>query len=211
MIRPAASLSDSVHQHLNMYARAATAAGVGILAMAPPAHAKIVYTPANIPIPVNAGWIALDLNNDGINDFEFSNTTLPGGTHKLDVEPAGKKSRIWAVESRWHPFPCAAALQSDTTVGGQSPFEKKHSLLPMAWGARSTYGCPWTYVQAYRTFAYLGLKFRVKGVVHFGWARVQMNGVGQTDNITVTPTKPSATSRLSPATPQVRMLSHVDP
>jgi hypothetical protein len=182
--RATTHLSDAVRQHLNMYARAASAAGVGILALASPAQAKIVYTPANIPIPVNAGWIGLDLNNDGINDFEFSNTTLPGGTHNLRVEPAGRKSRVWAVESRWHPFLCAAALQSDTTVGGQSPFEKKHSLLPMAWGAPNTYGCPWTYVQAYRTFAYLGLKFRVKGIVHFGWARVQMNGVGQTENIT---------------------------
>ena len=179
--RAAAPLSNSVHQHLNMYARAATAAGVGILALTPSANAKIIYTPANIPITPNVGLIELDINNDGVNDFGFSFTyKLPGGTHHLIAEPAGKKGRIWSIRTtktfRSHHY-CVAAVQSGSTIGAHSPFEKKHSPLLMDWGSRGTYGCPWTYLNVGgKGFAYVGLKFRVKGVVHFGWARVKMNG-----------------------------------
>jgi len=50
MKRPArvpSQLSESLHHRLNMYAIAAGAAGVGALALAQPAEAKIVYTPSH--------------------------------------------------------------------------------------------------------------------------------------------------------------------
>ena len=46
--RTPSNLSDSVHQRLNMYALAASAAGVGMLALAQPGEARVVYTPAHI-------------------------------------------------------------------------------------------------------------------------------------------------------------------
>jgi hypothetical protein len=42
--RKTANLSESAHQQLKMYAFAATAAGVGVLALAKPAQGKIIYT-----------------------------------------------------------------------------------------------------------------------------------------------------------------------
>jgi hypothetical protein len=42
--RDIVSLSDSVHQRLNSYALAAGAAAVGVLPLAQPADAKIIYT-----------------------------------------------------------------------------------------------------------------------------------------------------------------------
>ena len=50
MKRPArvpAQLSQSLNQRVHAYALAASAAGVGVLALAQPAEAKIVYTPAH--------------------------------------------------------------------------------------------------------------------------------------------------------------------
>jgi hypothetical protein len=44
--RRTAELCKSLHQQLNAYALVASAAGVGVLALAQPAKAKIVYTPA---------------------------------------------------------------------------------------------------------------------------------------------------------------------
>jgi hypothetical protein len=41
-----ANLPDSVHQGLNMYGVAATAAGVGTVALVQLAEARIIYTPA---------------------------------------------------------------------------------------------------------------------------------------------------------------------
>ena len=65
--RPSA-FSESIQARLNMYAIAATAAGVGVLALAQPAQASIVYTPANQRIGAN-GVYNLDVNHDETADF----------------------------------------------------------------------------------------------------------------------------------------------
>lgn len=67
-----ANLSESVHQQLNMYALAAGAAGVGLLASAQPSAAKIVYTHVHKVIGPNS-QLGLDLNHDGIVDFSIHN------------------------------------------------------------------------------------------------------------------------------------------
>src|SRR5580658_3653013 len=66
--RTAVKLTDSTNRHLNMYALTATAAGVGLMALAQPAQAKIVYTPAHVNFSQHPG-VTLDLNHDGIGDF----------------------------------------------------------------------------------------------------------------------------------------------
>jgi hypothetical protein len=56
--RKTANLSESAHQQLKMYAFAATAAGVGVLALAKPAQGKIIYTSPpcrHIESPLQAG------------------------------------------------------------------------------------------------------------------------------------------------------------
>ena len=68
--KTASNLSESVHQQLNMYALAAGAAGVSVVALAQPVEAKIVYTKANVTIGRRGvRSYTLDLNNDGITDF----------------------------------------------------------------------------------------------------------------------------------------------
>jgi hypothetical protein len=60
--------SHSFQQRLNMYALAASAAGVSLLALTQPSQAKIVYTKAHQVIGTNSIY-SLDLNHDGIVDF----------------------------------------------------------------------------------------------------------------------------------------------
>jgi hypothetical protein len=71
--RPPAALPESIHRQLSKYAIAASAAGVGMIALTQAAEARIVYTPANIKIVENGGLISFDLNHDGIPDFGLSN------------------------------------------------------------------------------------------------------------------------------------------
>jgi hypothetical protein len=69
-------LPESLHQRLGAYALAASAAGVGVMALAQPAEARVVYTPAGESLGASIGHvyeIALDLNHDGINDFALVN------------------------------------------------------------------------------------------------------------------------------------------
>jgi hypothetical protein len=63
--RQETTLSHSVHKRLNSYALAASAAGVGALALAQPAEAKIIYTPAHKTLHNGEGFY-LDLNHDGL-------------------------------------------------------------------------------------------------------------------------------------------------
>jgi hypothetical protein len=64
-------LSDSVHHQLSMYALAASAAGLGVLALPQPAAAKIIYTKTHRAIQGCDQRLNLDLNHDGHADFRF--------------------------------------------------------------------------------------------------------------------------------------------
>ncbi|HXR15333.1 MAG TPA: PEP-CTERM sorting domain-containing protein [Terriglobales bacterium] len=178
--RTTANLSESIHHQLNMYEIAAVAAGVGLMVCAQLADAKIVYTPANVHINPNAGMVKLDLNHDGINDFQFSAASelTQGGFFRssLVVVPVQQANRVGAVHTR-HGYICAAALAKGRTVGPHTPFQRGPSHLTMArvsgeTGVGSASLCPWVDVRQ----AYLGLKFVVKGKIHFGWARIKMIG-----------------------------------
>ena len=67
-------LSETCQRRLNSYALAATAAGVGAIALSRPAEAKIVYTPSHLVMSTSnpQHWWLLDLNHDGVSDFSFS-------------------------------------------------------------------------------------------------------------------------------------------
>jgi hypothetical protein len=66
--RTPAAVSSEIHHQLTMYALAAGAAGVGLLTLAEPTEAKIVYTPAHRLIRAHSAF-QLDLNHDGTTDF----------------------------------------------------------------------------------------------------------------------------------------------
>src|SRR5579864_1476097 len=65
MKRPArvpAQLSESLHKRLSAYALAASAAGVGVLALAQSTEARIVYTTAHVDC---SDFCYVNLNHDG--------------------------------------------------------------------------------------------------------------------------------------------------
>src|SRR5271167_317755 len=91
-----ANLPESVHHQLSMYALAAGAAGVSVLALARPAEAKIVYTPAHIGIG-RGGQVGIDLNHDGITDFYIQNSNSSFCVSILLAQPAQQSNGV--VES----------------------------------------------------------------------------------------------------------------
>jgi hypothetical protein len=172
--RKTANLSESIHQQLNMYALAASAAGVALLAAAQPANAKIVYTPAHKRL-ANHKLFDLDLNHDGINDFQF---LLSFSTHRtsgntfwgrlLTVEGARQNNEILAKGL------CVAPVYAGKPIGGKQPFQQGvHEMFHSSTSrSSSVHVCTWPGKQAY-----VGLKFLVEGKIHFGWARFATNVV----------------------------------
>jgi len=166
--RKVVDLSASIHQQLNLYGLAATAAGVSTLALAQPAQAKIVYTPANTPIPC-VSKVNLDLNHDGNPDFVFFNQS--GGVYHqcwLDVLPTTQGNQILGTEN------FAAALKAGARIGASSRFSASHDLMAAVTAYTQNAG-QWVNVNK----RYLGLEFKIHGKTHFGWARLNVaeNGV----------------------------------
>jgi hypothetical protein len=178
--RPAgtpANLSDSIHHQLNMYALAASAAGVGMLALASPAEAKIVYTPAHRQIPVDVK-VRLDLNHDRIPDFFFINDINDyghSGAH-LWVQPAkvGKSyNQIWGTMSGATNRRVASELPSGVLLSSQGKFNAGNiCMASYTFISMLQSGCPWRGSTVNR---YLGFKFIIRRKVHYGWARLNVD------------------------------------
>jgi hypothetical protein len=169
--RPYFALPEPLQQRLNSYALAAGAAGIGMLAVAQPTEAKIVYTPAHKVIGLN-NKVALDLNHDGKSDFTFQEsfftTTSVGEAHslKLSVVPTHKNE---ILGTKHH----ASALAAGVQVGPKGPFSSAKKTMAVDYYADGTGGsgtCAglWNNVKN----RYLGLKFSINGKTHFGWARL---------------------------------------
>jgi hypothetical protein len=167
--RAPAWLSDSTNQKLNKYALAASAAGVGLLAYAMPAEGKVVYTKTWTEITPTMK-ISLDLNHDGVADFSLSNHTsnTTGGGHFVNtLRVLASKNQVWGGSGY------AFALPAGVRIGPGKPFRPQHSLMVAfnadcgSGGCTFVSGGPWINMTA----RYLGLKFFIKGKLHYGWAR----------------------------------------
>lgn len=171
-------LSESLHHQLSSYALAASAAGVGLLALGHSAEAKVVYTPAHKWLPVDKN-IYLDLNHDGANDFQLllaSSNRTSGFTRALSVRWATKtqsQNQIYSVLSGG--ILCAAALPEGKKVGPSRGFNSRLNAAGM-FRVFSNPDCtsywkygPWLNVKGQ---AYLGVRFAINGKVHYGWARI---------------------------------------
>ena len=165
-------LSESLHQQLNLYALAASAAGVGMLALAQPAEAKIIYTKTHMVI-AGAEQYYLDVNHDKTTDFTIVNfwtTVCPDSCGQwLYLKPAAGNSEIGSVtHSGWH---FAAAVKKGSAIGSKGHFLAGTGFMAAAFSTMPSVG-PWRSI----TNRYLGLKFAIKGKTHYGWARLSVTG-----------------------------------
>jgi hypothetical protein len=189
-------LSESLHKRLNAYALAASAAGVGVLALAQPAQAKIIYTPKNEQCPC-----LISLNNDGISDFAIFNAD---GDRERPGEHWGKYSvselnikgnRVWGNShkslSDGYLVQWAFALRSGALIRAVPPKNnQRRGAAMVSWRANSTgNGSFSTNLVGYwpnRQGRYLGLRFIISGKVHYGWARLNVSCDGHTCSASLT-------------------------
>jgi hypothetical protein len=167
--RKTADLSVSIHQQLNTYALAAGAAGVGVLALAQPVEAKIIYTPAHRVIGPDSRYL-LDLNHDGITDFTITNSyhcpdtcvsivvaKPANGTHGVEGPLSTRGHASWAY-----------ALKAGAIIGPKRPFSASALEFAIS-GSCHPAGSHWCNLKRY-----LGLSFKIHGKTHYGWARISM-------------------------------------
>jgi hypothetical protein len=176
-VRTPCSLSHSVHHQLNAYALAASTAGVSLLALAQPGEAKIVYTSANVRISGHgqSAIYYLDLNHDRQIDFIIQNTSgssaNDGFSNDALFAVAGRSNGI-AYGSKG-----ALAMVKGSKIGSSRAFGHGPKQIESGrglTGSTAFYG-NWKNV----TNHYLGLKFWIKGQIHYGWARLSVQTTGQ--------------------------------
>jgi hypothetical protein len=161
--RKPTNLSESLHRQLNSYTLAASAAGVGMLALAQPAEAKIVYTPTSLTIGPN-GTYPLDLNHDGTTEFRIANYYFCNSdicTGNLNVYPAHDNG-VEGVKG-FLGIPFAYALPRGARIGSKVPFSGQFMTGSGSGGLGQWYDV---------TNRYLGLRVAINGKFHYGWARL---------------------------------------
>lgn len=166
-----ANFSESVLRHLNAYAVAAGAAGVGMLA-ATPAGAQVVYTPVKVTLSL-AGTSEYDLNPAGsaVAPFRmFAGFTSPGiYWDTLSFNPNSNGARfVQGPGTSWSIAP----LKPGFVINGNRHFGARNRGLMATYGpyGGGTYNNHDGFKFGQTTF--IGFKFQISGQIHYGWARV---------------------------------------
>jgi hypothetical protein len=206
--RQPARLSGKLDSNLVSYGLAATAAGVGLMALTHPAEAKVIATPANIVVPINGGVIQFDINGDGIPDFGLSATnfvnTFSGGARrqrkgrpplggdfggKLMAVPAQAANEV-AINGSYFGKALAADMAAGARIGPSLPFDAGPILMAGIFGTGCA-GSSFAYGNwkgSHPPHPFLAVKFTdTGGNVHYGWVRISVQETSVTQfNATIT-------------------------
>jgi hypothetical protein len=203
--RTAANLPESVCHPLNMYALAASAACACSLYAPPAAEAKVVYKPVHMRLQQDSAFPLYfdgDRNGDFFLVFNYVNLDEP----KIDslavchkpyktnyghqcYRSGGTSNALNAVRvnaSGW-----ASALKAGAKIQKGDRFTNKGEvLMASAFWLSSTNSTrwfgPWANKGRGVTNRYLGLKFRLGGTFHFGWARLTVGRAARGFTATLT-------------------------
>lgn len=177
-------ISDSLNRQLNTYAQVACAAGVSMLALVGASEAEVVYTETYRVTRTDAP-LYIDLNHDGINDF-LLRSNFYVGTSGTDVglSAFGDRNPDNVVAGRrfssgsGYFFSAASAFRAGARIGPEGNFDVDFPFMAMEHFERvgnqySDQG-PWAGEGKGVQDRYLGLKFVIRGEVHYGWARLSV-------------------------------------
>lgn len=175
----ASLISETFNRRLNHYALAASAAGAGLLTMAQPAKADIVFTPANVNVTAPGGTYDLDLNNDGIPDFVWHGFGDGVVDAFIEVDVAGAGAAIQSSKTcngtlGTYCSYAAALNQGDTIPGKRMAIDGVTIERANKAGSSFTYRGFWHNVKNH----FLGFKFKINGQTHYGWARLSIRTAG---------------------------------
>lgn len=162
------SLNQKLDRKLLGYSLAATASA-GLVGLARPSEAQIVYTPTN----QTGGSFALDLNNDGITDFTINNFVSSGCLgpecvfQNLTITPAGQNAVVGTYGDNFY----AQGLPNLAKIGPAQNFRTGWIQMDRCTATRTGAYFSGSFV---RGSHYLGLAFSINGATHYGWARFRV-------------------------------------
>jgi len=165
-------VSTDLDQRLRAYSIAAGAAGISLIALASPAAAQIVYTPVHETLA--NGTQDIDLNNDGIADFQLVDkgyyNTVNCNFCEQNLSVTGLGNAGAGVLGH---LADAAALKPGAMIGPRGFFVNVQSAAGFMAGALNDSG---SFLNIGGAFAnqeqrFLGVRFEISGQTHYGWIR----------------------------------------
>jgi len=173
-------LSDSLLHKLSSYSLAATACGVGILALTIPCNAEIVYTSTQIAMRLFSKT-DIDIDKDGVPDLRFTNYETYGGlswetSYPLNLSGFGKSKMVGL--GRTYPefvarfdagVPVGPELFKGDSIGEGNIYRHVHNFASYT---DSTEG----FWRGRVNDKYVALKFLINGETHYGWMRLTTRG-----------------------------------
>jgi hypothetical protein len=168
----ARKLSMPCQQQLNCYAVAAVAAGVSVMALAGQSEGKVVYTLTHRVISDGSSF-KLDLNADGTTDLTIQNkhythctTDFCSTWQSLVANMAGGNQVVYNVFG-------AVAMKPGMRIGPKTVWRGGKQNMAVMLGGFGTSGVGGSWVNVKNR--YLGVKFKIKGEYHYGWARLSVS------------------------------------
>ena len=159
--RTTVRINGRIDKNVATYVTIALATGVGVLALAEPADAEIVYTATNTVLN-HGGEIPVDFNNDGIPDliFSYPNPSYQGillirqGSEQIMNNRTPSSVLPWGVR-----------------IGPKASFQGGDGVIINAnfHSTCASFGY-WINKKGF----YLGVKFPVAGQTHYGWIRLSI-------------------------------------
>jgi hypothetical protein len=160
--RKTTSLNSKLDRRLAAYIAAGSAASAGFLALAPPAEARIIYTPANVKI--HDGYFPFHLNPNGLNEMGFHQRCTGVACTLSAYGKGGNGIQAVGVTS----YISALALEGGSTIGPDAPFVSE-SGARMAGTVARRFRLGYWFVSGAR---FLGVRFQINGKTHYGWMRL---------------------------------------
>lgn len=185
--RKATDLSDSLHQRISNYAIAATAAGVGLLAITQPAEAEIVYNPTQHILGVD-GVYQLDLTHDGLLVFQMKETQSGSMAFKIRRLAVNGPVSNGVVGFSNFSARYASALASGASIGSGQHFVTGGRFDQVMASVHQSDSVFYKYYGKFYNVGtrFLGMKFKIQGETHYGWVRVKVAFRGLTIKATIT-------------------------
>jgi len=173
--RPASILPEPLRRRLDVYGLAASAAGVGVLAMVSSAEAKIVYTPTHVTLTPNSGVYNFDLNNDGVTDFTIGEVYYKHFNTFSWEALSGPPGNKWVAKREgkraFFPLYMLAGKMIGPTLYSRGRFRSGYEDVFFVRWSNSLFD-GWANNGKGVVNRYLGLRFAINGAYHYGWARM---------------------------------------
>jgi hypothetical protein len=173
--RTPSKLSESLHHQINAYCLAASAAGVGLMALAQPATARVVHGRIDFALCGNESYPFNPAGQRITPLFRFWGGFSYTSVNSFSWVRAGFSGEVSGASALLASNGFVASLKRGAPVGPGSPF-----------GQGNVYGLLFTYSRAqgsqnhqgnfkFNQIGYFGFRFPISGKKHYGWVRIHIH------------------------------------